>query len=85
MRSPSHTCVNGIRTLKAQPCPLEGQPSVLFEPLTFARREKRKPLALKVTYVGGSQGFWEIETRGRKIRRGSMSCLGDLLMYVNGL
>jgi hypothetical protein len=84
MRSVSHTCLNGMRTLKASAAPPGDQPSVRLEPLTFAPRNHRRPLWLKVVYVGGSEGFWEIETRGRKVRRGSLSCLGDLLQHVNG-
>lgn len=42
----------------------------------------REPLTLTVRYRGGSEGWWQIEARGRIWRRPGVLCLHDVLSDV---
>jgi hypothetical protein len=47
-----------------------------------ANLNPREPLTLKVTYRGGNECWWQIETRGVTIRRPGYLALHDVLWEI---
>lgn len=46
---------------------------------------RRKPLTVRITYLGGTEGWWRIEARGREWIRPSHLPIHELLGEVFGL
>lgn len=50
----------------------------------LARRNRREPLTLSVSFRGGPECWWEIKARGRTWRRPGSLALHDVLSQLYG-